>query len=242
MILEVCANSVQSAVNADLAGADRIELCQNLNEGGTTPSYAAIKYCVENLSLRTFVLIRPRVGDFCYSDLDFGIIKDDVQMCRSVGVAGVVVGFLHRDYTIDIEKTKQIVEIAGDMEVTFHRAFDICNNPRQSLEDIIRAGCHRILTSGFHQTAWEGVAELLKLKEQAADRIKLLVGSGVSSGNISELIVQTGLTEFHASGKKIVKDPSFVSEKGYLDASNWQYQESDPEEIRALLRVLKGNG
>lgn len=234
MILEICANSVQSAINADLAGADRIELCQNLNEGGTTPSFAAVKYCTENLRLKTFVLIRPRTGDFCYSDLEFEIIKNDVLLCKELGVAGVVVGFLNPDYTIDIEKTRRMVEMAAPMEVTFHRAFDICSSPEQSLEDIIAAGCHRILTSGFHATAIDGIDELVKLKKQAAGRIKLLVGSGVNSKNIRELVTKTGLSEFHASAKKIVKDSAFTPQKEYLDSSNWQYQETDLEEAREL--------
>ncbi|MDR2979260.1 MAG: copper homeostasis protein CutC [Bacteroidales bacterium] len=238
MILEICANSVQSAVNADLAGADRIELCQNLNEGGTTPSFASIKYCVEHLRLKTFVLIRPRAGDFCYSDLEFEIVKNDILQCKKIGVHGVVVGFLNRDYTIDVEKTKRIVELAVPMEVTFHRAFDICNLHWQSLEDVIGTGCHRILTSGFHPTAIEGVKELIVLKNQAAGRIKLLVGSGVNSRNINELIRKTGLTEFHASAKKIVKDIGFTAGKEYLDASNWQFQESDVEEMGRMLRCL----
>ncbi|MDL2308551.1 copper homeostasis protein CutC [Bacteroidales bacterium OttesenSCG-928-B11] len=235
MIIEVCANSVQSAVNADIAGADRIELCQNLNEGGTTPSFAAIKYCVENLKLKTFVLIRPRTGDFHYSDLEFEIIKNDVLECKRLGVSGVVVGFLNADYTIDINKTRQIVELAAPMEVTFHRAFDICADPKQALEDIITSGCHRILTSGCKPTAIEGVENLLNLKNQAAGRIKLLVGSGVNSRNIRELITQTGLTEFHGSGKRIIEDSNFSREKEYLDASNWQYAETNTEEIKAML-------
>ena len=142
--VEICAPSVQSAIHADMAGADRIELCQNLLEGGTTPSFGAIQYCVEHLLLKTNVLIRPRTGDYCYNDAEFETIKNDVQQCKELGVHGVVVGFLHQDLTIDIEKTKEIVQLASPMEVTFHRAFDICADWRKALEQIIEAGSSRI--------------------------------------------------------------------------------------------------
>ena len=239
MLLEVCANSVQSAINADIAGAQRIELCQNLNEGGTTPSWGAIQYCTQHLSLKTFVLIRPRTGDFCYSDAEFEVIKNDVLECKRLGVAGVVVGFLNSDYTIDKEKTVEIVKLAAPMEVTFHRAFDICAQHEQSLEDIIDCGCHRILTSGFKKTAEEGVEELAKLKLLANGRIAILVGSGINQHNIAEIATKTGLTEFHASCKKVIKDTAYTSEREYLDNSNIIYSQTDSDEVRKILQILK---
>ena len=239
MLLEVCANSVQSAINADIAGAQRIELCQNLNEGGTTPSWGAIQYCTQHLSLKTFVLIRPRTGDFCYSDAEFEVIKNDVLECKRLGAAGVVVGFLNSDYTIDIGKTVEIVKLAAPMEVTFHRAFDICAQQEQSLEDIINCGCHRILTSGFKKTAEEGVEELAKLKLLANGRIAILVGSGINQHNIAEIATKTGLTEFHASCKKTIKDTAYTSEKEYLDNSNIIYSQTDSDEVREILQILK---
>ena len=239
MLLEVCANSVQSAINADIAGAQRIELCQNLNEGGTTPSWGAIQYCIRHLSLQTFVLIRPRTGDFCYTDAEFEVIKNDVLECKKLGVAGVVVGFLNPDYTIDKEKTAEIVKIAAPMEVTFHRAFDICARHEQSLEDIIACGCHRILTSGFKKTAEEGVEELAKLKQLANGRIAILVGSGINQHNIVDIATKTGLTEFHASCKSVIKDNAYNSEREYLDNSNIQHSQTNSDEVRKILQLLK---
>ncbi|MDR1345461.1 MAG: copper homeostasis protein CutC, partial [Bacteroidales bacterium] len=147
MLLEVCANSAQSARNAQLGGAQRIELCQNLNEGGLTPSFAAIDYCINRLQINTFVLIRPRSGHFCYSDEEFYLMCQEVQQCKRMGVSGVAVGFLHRDLSVDIKKTEQIVDLAAPMQVTFHRAFDLCVQPQKALEDIIACGCRRLLTS-----------------------------------------------------------------------------------------------
>ena len=238
MILEVCANSVQSAINANKAGADRIELCQNLNEGGTTPSNAAIKYCVNNLKLKTFVLIRPRTGDFYYSDIEYEIIKEDIRQCKALGVAGVVVGFLNKDYTVDKAKTTEIVSLAHPMEVTFHRAFDIVNQREQSLEDIIAYGCHRVLTSGFAKTADQGIEELAMLQKIAENRIIILAGSGVNSNNVTKIAEKTGIKEFHSSCKKMWKDPSYSSQKEYLDTSNIEYWETDQGEVEKILQVL----
>lgn len=238
-ILEVCANSVGSAVHAALAGADRIELCQNLNEGGTTPSAATIKYCTEKLPLRTFVLIRPRAGNFHYRDAEYEIMKEDVRICKEYGAEGIVTGFLREDYSVDTVKIAEIVALAAPMEVTFHRAFDICNDPETALEEIISCGCKRILTSGMSPTALEGREALRRLKDLAGNRISLIAAAGITKTNIKEIALFTGLTEFHASGKKLCKDPSFIENKNYLDPSNEQFRETDIEEIRAILHKLK---
>jgi copper homeostasis protein len=235
MIFEVCANSVQSAIYADKAGADRIELCQNLNEGGTTPSFASIDFCLKNFSLKTFVLVRPRAGHFVYSDVEFDIIRNDVLQCKVLGVAGVVVGFLHPDFTIDKNKTTEIVACAAPMEVTFHRAFDISDNLFQSMEDIIDCGCHRILTSGGKHTAIEGIAVLNQLHRQAAKRITLIAASGINPNNIQSLLSQTQITEFHASCKQ---QRGLHSNKNILDISNNIFEESNEESIREMVRLI----
>src|SRR5690554_7650684 len=143
LTFEICAPSVQSAIHADLGGADRIELCQNLAEGGTTPSFGSIQYCVENLSLKTYVLIRPRPGEFCYNKEEFEVIKNEVQACKELGVHGVVVGFLNPDRSLDLDKTKEIRELAGTMQLTFHRAIDICADWRSTLRQLIEIGYDR---------------------------------------------------------------------------------------------------
>jgi copper homeostasis protein len=236
--LEICAPSVQSAIHADIAGADRIELCQNLLEGGTTPSYGAIRYCAQHLSLQTNVLIRPRTGDFCYNDAEFETIKNDVKVCKELGVHAVVVGFLHADLTIDIEKTKEIVQLAAPMEVTFHRAFDICADWRVALEQIIESGCTRILTSGTYPTAYEGISVLKEIVAQAGDRIIILAGSGVNYTNAEEIVVNSGVTEIHSSCTMPIStyNAHFSKEK-YIDQANYTHKESDLELIKKILSL-----
>ncbi|HNX21613.1 MAG TPA: copper homeostasis protein CutC [Bacteroidales bacterium] len=238
IIVEICAPSVQSAINADLAGADRIELCQNLNEGGTTPSFGAIAYCTEHLGLKTNVLIRPRTGSFCYNEAEFETIKHDVKICKSLGVNGVVVGFLNPDLTIDVQKTKEIVEIAAPMEVTFHRAFDICAEWKVALEEIITCGCSRILTSGTKPTALEGKEILNQIVQQANGRIVILAGSGINYANAEALVNSTGVKEIHASCTAVVNEnEQDVSLEQLLDESNFSHKESNVNLIKKLLSL-----
>ncbi|MBO4489021.1 MAG: copper homeostasis protein CutC [Bacteroidales bacterium] len=201
MEIEICCGSIQSAANAKAAGATRIELCQNLNEGGTTPSYAAIKQCVEELGLQVFVLVRPRPGDFVYNELEIQNMLEDVRVCKELGVSGIVVGFLHPDGCIDTALTKRFVAAAAPVPVTFHRAFDRCHDWQEALEEVIECGCARILTSGCQPTAMEGKETLRALIQQAGDRITILAGSGVRPDNVSELIQFTGAQEVHGSCK-----------------------------------------
>lgn len=241
MILEVCANSVQSAIYAQMGGAQRIELCQNLNEGGTTPSFAAIDYCANQLNIQTFVLIRPRVGNFCYSEIEFEIIKKDVLQCKKMGVDGVVVGFLTKDFSIDIAKTEEIVNLASPMEVTFHRAFDICKDWTQALEQIIQAGCHRILTSGQKKSAFEGMYVLKNMVNQANNRIKILAGSGIHSRNAVEIISTSGVREIHASCKHRIGQIDDYKEDIFLDTTNLIYSETDVKEVENIVQQLRKN-
>ena len=220
MEIEICCGSIQSAANAKAAGATRIELCQNLNEGGTTPSYAAIKQCVEDLHLDVFVLVRPRPGNFIYNNLEINNMLEDVRICKQLGVAGIVVGFLHEDGSIDTALTRRFVEAAAPVPVTFHRAFDRCADWRKSLEEVINCGCKRILTSGCKPTAMEGKDTLKELIRLAGDRITILVGSGMRPDNVRELIGYTGAKEVHSSCK--------VRTAG-------GYDETCAEEVAALL-------
>lgn len=231
--VEICANSVQSAINAEKGGADRIELCQNLNEGGTTPSYATIKYCVEKLPLKTMVLIRPRPGDFCYNDAEYEAIKEDVLICRELGAHGVVVGFLDKNLDIDTERTAEIVRLARPMEVTFHRAFDRCRDWHKALEQIIECGCDRVLTSGQFKTAPDGIDNLREIQKQASGRIAILAGSGVNSQNAAEIIRATGVREVHSSCKHNVVN----SQKTNIEDSS-KYNETDLEEVKRLVNAV----
>ena len=223
MEIEICCGSIQSSANAKAGGAVRIELCQGLIEGGTTPSPATIDYAVRELGLQVFVLVRPRGGDFCYNDLEIKTMEKDVEYCKKAGVAGIVVGFLHPDGTIDTELTKRFVKLAAPLPVTFHRAFDRCTEPLKALEQIIDCGCARILTSGCQPTAMEGAELLKQLVQQADGRIKILVGSGVTPENAVALREKTGAPEIHGSCKITRPDGAW---------------ETDLEQVKKLLEVL----
>ncbi|OOQ60962.1 copper homeostasis protein CutC [Mucilaginibacter pedocola] len=205
--LEVCSNSVTSAVAAQEGGAIRVELCENLPEGGTTPSFGQLLLARKLLHIQVFVLIRPRSGDFLYSDLEFEVIKADVRNCIEAGADGIVIGILNADGTIDKPRCKELVDMAKayGLGVTFHRAFDMCKDIYQSLEDVIELGCDRILTSGGKSTAMEGASVLNHLVEKAAGRIAIMPGSGVNAHNVADLVRFTGVTEVHSSARTSVK-------------------------------------
>lgn len=223
MEIEICCGSIQSAANAKAGGAVRVELCQGLIEGGTTPSYATIEYAVKELGLQVFVLVRPRGGDFCYNELEIKTMEEDVEFCKRAGVAGIVVGFLHPDGSIDTEQTRRFVKLAAPLPVTFHRAFDRCSEPLRALEQIIDCGCARILTSGCKPTAMEGADMLKQLVQQANGRIKILAGSGVTPENAVALWEKTGAPEIHGSCKITRPDGAW---------------ETDAEHVKKLLEVL----
>lgn len=213
MQVEICCNSIISARNAKMGGAYRIELCQALGEGGTTPSAAAIEYCVKELSLQTRVLIRPRGGNFVYDDYEMRVILRDIELANKFGAHAVVVGFLTPDGDIDIEKTRMAVEAAESMEVTFHRAFDECKNPKEALEQIIDCGCQKLLTSGCKPTAMEGVATIKRLVDQSSGRIDIIAASGIVATNAAEIVALTGVNEIHGSFKKTVDGISITDTK-----------------------------
>lgn len=208
MQVEICCNSLLSAINAKRGGAYRIELCQALSEGGTTPSAAAIEYCVKKMNLHTRVLIRPRGGDFCYSDAEMDIILRDIELTSKLGAHAVVFGFLTADGDIDVHKTRQAVAVAKDwgLSITFHRAFDECRNPEEALEQIIDCQCNKLLTSGCKPTAWEGRETLSKMVKQANDRIKIIAASGIRVDNVKQIVDATGVPEVHASLKHTIGD------------------------------------
>lgn len=203
--LEICAGSVASCLAAQEGGAQRIELCDNLLEGGTTPSYATIALAREKVQLALYPIIRPRGGDFLYDELEFEVMKRDIALCKQLGCDGVVIGMLTPDGNVDKERCKILVELAWPMGVTFHRAFDMTEDPLQALEDVIATGCERILTSGQRNTAAEGIPLLKTLVEKAAGRIAIMVGSGVRSNNIASLVQETGATEYHTTARAYIE-------------------------------------
>lgn len=201
--LEVIGFTIESCIIAQVAGAYRIELCDNPADGGTTPSYGFIKAAREILTIELYPIIRPRGGDFLYSKAEFEIMKTDVQLCKDLGCEGVVIGMLHVDGTVDKARCQQLVDIAYPLGVTFHRAFDRTNDPFKAMEDIIAIGCERILTSGQKPAALEGAALIGELVQRADERIIIMPGSGVRSDNISVIAERTGATEFHSSARTV---------------------------------------
>lgn len=229
MLLEVCANSYQSAINAQDAGAHRIELCQELAVGGVTPSYGLIKRVVKQLTIPVFVLIRPRSGHFVYTDDEFEIMKADIQSCKDLSCAGIVSGVLNSDNTIDIQRTQELIELSRPLAFTFHRAFDEVKDPIEALNQLIDLGVERVLTSGQKPTAVEGVELLKILNNEAKDRISLLIGSGVNADNALQFKT-AGFSEVHASASSTLDvDDSMFSEP---------ITYSDPNKIKSILNSL----
>ena len=212
--LEVIAFDILSCQLAADNGADRIELCANPHEGGTTPSYGMMKAARKSTQIQVFPIIRPRGGDFLYSNAEFKIMKDDIKAAQDIGCEGIVIGILNEDGIVDIERNQELVELANGLDVTFHRAFDRVKDPISSLEQIIAIGCNRILSSGLHPSANEGSSLLRTLVRQADGRIKIMPGSGVRADNIVQLAKDTGATSFHSSARKTI-----VSQMQYINPS-----------------------
>ncbi len=244
--LEVCANSVTSAIAAQNGGAIRVELCENLKEGGTTPSFGQILMTRKLLHIKLYVLIRPRPGDFLYNDLDFDIMMADVRNCIEAGCDGIVVGILNADGTIDKKRNGELVRLAKQwgLGVTFHRAFDMCADMYQALEDIIELGFERILTSGGKTTAMEGANTINHLVEQAAGRITIMAGSGVSENNAADLVHFTGVYEIHSSARsRHQSEMEYKNDRilmGQEIGDEYSLDVTDAEKVKAILRAANG--
>jgi copper homeostasis protein len=207
MLYEVCVDSVEGALAAQNAGAQRIELCDNLVEGGTTPSLGMLQLAREKVSIGVNVLIRPRGGDFCCSELEFEIMRRDIQAAKAAGADGVVLGLLLPDGSIDLERTRRLLEIARPLPVTFHRAFDLCRAPDDALECLAALGVARILTSGQKKSALEGADCIARLVARAGKRLIILAGGGINAGNLSALVAATGIQECHFSARRSLESP-----------------------------------
>jgi len=241
--LEICCYTVESALKAEKAGAHRIELCDNYNEGGTTPSHAAIQQAVTALSIPVNVIVRPRGGDFLYSKDEYEIIKQDVEHIKSLGANGIVIGFLLPNGDIDLQRTQEIVQLAGAMEVTFHRAFDMCNKPILALKQLMTTGISRILTSGARQTAIEGKMLIAQLVNLAGNTITIMPGSGVNHKNLKELIQTTGAHEFHSSAKtfnttQMTWFNPHISMGGASTVDEYQVISVDTQSIQTMANIL----
>lgn len=238
MILEIAANSVASALAAQQGGAGRVELCTALELGGLTPSYAQIVLAREKLTLPLYVLIRPRAGDFLYSDLECETMLRDIEACAKADCDGVVLGVLDADGNIDVLRCRSLISAAGNMGVTFHRAFDLTSDPLSALEDVIALGCERVLTSGAQITAIEGAAQIRQLIEPAAGRIVVMPGSGVNAENIGELVARTHASEFHASAKRL-HTSNMQRQPPVLKDMQVGELKSDVDQIRNMVAALR---
>lgn len=242
--IEICANSVESAMKAQEGGAHRVELCAGIPEGGTTPSFGEIRMARQLLQqTKLHVIIRPRGGDFLYTQLEQEIMLHDIKVARQLGADGVVFGCLTAEGNVDIPAMKKLMNAVGDMSVTFHRAFDMCREPKEALEQIIELGCHRILTSGLEATAPEGIATLKALIEQADGRIIIMPGCGVNPSNILQIAEETGAYEFHFSGRTsresgmIYRNPK-VSMGGTVQIDEYKKAITDIEIVKEAVSIL----
>lgn len=242
--IEICANSVESAVKAQQAGAYRVELCAGIPEGGTTPSFGEIRMARQLLNhTKLHVIIRPRGGDFLYSPIEQEIMLHDIKVARQLGADGVVFGCLTAEGDIDVPLMKKLMNGVGEMSVTFHRAFDMCSNPKEALEQIIELGIDRILTSGREATAEIGIPLLKELVEQADGRIIIMPGCGVNASNIRKIAEETGTHEFHFSGRSAVESGMIyrnpkISMGGTVKIEEYLNEVTDPEKVKAALSEL----
>lgn len=241
-ILECCVDSVESAIAAKNGGADRLELCQGLVIGGITPGTSLFREIRKYVDIRIHALMRPRFGDFCYTDYEVDVLCGDIRTFRELGADAVVIGALNPEGAMDAEAMKRMIDAAGDMDVTLHRAFDVCRDPFEALETAKELGINTILTSGQRKNAKEGMEILKQLKEKADGKIDIMAGAGIDAGVIRYLAPQTGITTFHMSGKKTL-DSSMVYRKeginmGLPSMSEFEIWRTDEKKIREAREAL----
>lgn len=239
MILEVVVYNIESALNAQKGGADRVELCANPGEGGTTPSYGTMEVVRQALSVDVYAMIRPRGGDFVYSSEEYFAMRRDIEMCKRASMDGVVFGVLKPDGTLDKNKCKKLIELAHPMKVTCHRAFDMTHDLMETLEDCIEAGFDRILTSGGQAQAALGTEMIAKLIQQANGRIAIMPGSGVNENNVAEIIKKTGAQEIHFSAV-VYRDSQMyfrneaIAGMGSTQGDEFKLRTVDPEIVEKI--------
>jgi copper homeostasis protein len=238
--IEICVFSPESCLNAQEAGAQRIELCAGLYEGGTTPSAGLVAWAVENLTIETHVMIRPRGGDFCYDELEFEIMCRDIEIAKSLGAAGVVLGILNPNGTVDVTRTKVLVALAKPLQTTFHRAFDRTQEPFPALEHVIETGAVRLLTSGQKPSAIQGKVLISQLVVAANGRIEIMAGAGVNADNAAELL-ETGVDALHLTAKATRPSPMRyrnpeLTMASVVNANEFEITYSDVDKIRDVVR------
>lgn len=244
-MLEVCVDSVESAIAAFKGGADRIELCSDLPVGGVTPSETLFRMIRKYTDLKIRVLLRPRFGDFCYSIYELEIMREDIQRFSELGADGIVTGVLTPQGSLDKEQMETFIKGAGKVDVALHRAFDVCRNPLETMEDAISLGIKTILTSGQKNSAWDGRMLLKELQEKSNNRIEILAGAGIDADTIAKLYKETGITSYHLSGKiKTESKMEFRNPQvsmglpGFSEYEIWQTSQENVENARTVLDNL----
>lgn len=237
ILLEIAANSLQSCLSAQKGGADRIELFENLPEGGCTPSYGMLTWVKEHINIPVYVMIRPRGGDFLYTNEEFEVMCRDIDLCQKLGFPGVVFGLLDTQGDIDIARCRELLSLCGDMKVTFHRAFDRSRDLSKSLQQLIDLGFDRVLTSGGEVNVDEGKEAVRQLQQQYGNEIIVMPGCGVSSANARAIVDYCGVREIHATAKTTVLSGSLFQKLPFTDGR----QESSEDEVRAIVRVLQND-
>ncbi len=245
MHVEICVDSAAGAWAAERGGADRVELCDNLLEGGTTPSAGCIRVARGNLKIGLQVIIRPRGGDFLYDETEMEVMRQDVLMAKELGADGVVIGCLTPQGDIDRARTRELIELARPMNVTFHRAFDMCRDARQGLEELIALGVNRVLTSGQESSCLEGIELIAALQTQAAGRIIVMPGGGITPRNIQRIVAGTGVSEVHLSARRAVESGmshrnSRVYMGGTLRPPEFNWKTTDETAVRGVVDLLGG--
>ena len=244
MICEIVVYNIESALKAQEGGADRIELCDNPGEGGTTPSYGTIEAVRQNVNLDVYVMIRPRGGDFHYSNYEFHSMRRDISQCQKISVDGVVFGILNPDGTLDKKRCKELIDKAKPLKVTCHRAFDMTRDPFEALEDCIEVGFDRILTSGQQAQALKGADLIGQLIKKANGRIAIMPGSGVNENTVEEIITKSKATEIHFSATSsresgmIYRNPS-IAGMGSDEGSEFKVRTVDPDRVRAMRKLVE---
>jgi copper homeostasis protein len=242
--IEIVVYNIESALRAQEGGADRIELCDNPAEGGTTPSYGTIEAVRQNVNLDVFVMIRPRGGDFHYSNYDFHCMKRDIDQCQRLSVDGVVFGMLNADGTIDKKRCKELIERARPLKVTCHRAFDMTRDPVEALEDCINVGFDRILTAGQQPVASKGISLIAQLVKTAKGRIAIMPGSGVNENTVEKIVSETQVQEIHFSATAIrdsamtYRNPA-IAGMGSEEGLEFKYRTVDPNRVRAIRHLAE---
>jgi copper homeostasis protein len=242
MVLEVCIDSVESAIAAERGGSKRVELCSGLVEGGLTPGAGLIASVRRRVAIDVFVMIRPRGSDFLYSDLEFDVMGEEIAQARRLGADGIVLGLLDEAGRVDVERTRELVELASPLPVTFHRAIDMTPDPAEAVEDVIATGAQRILTSGGAASVTQGMGEIARMVKVARGRIAIMPGGGISPANIAAVALGTGASEFHSSARTAVSSHMIFRKQaiamGNLRDREFQSYVVREESVRILVQAL----